>query len=138
MKRKMLIFVILLLVVILTAAIYIRLSCKRIDEIGRFKIDDITKISFQYDNVSIKGGTVEDKEKISAFMKYVCSCVLTKKLIQPKITGYYQAITFYAGDKKAMCILTYDNFIDINGIKYKMVRNKLDLKRIDNFINSIK
>lgn len=138
MKRKMFIFVIPLLAVILIAAIYIRLSYKRIDEIGRFKTNDITKISFQYDNTSIKGGIVEDKEKISAFMKYVCSCILTKKLIQPKITGYYQSITFYVGDKEAMCILTYDNFIDINGIKYKMVRNKLDLRRIDNFINSIK
>jgi hypothetical protein len=138
MKKRIIFAVILLLVFIAGAVVYTNINHKRIDEIGGFKITEITRISFQYNNPAVKGGTVENKEKIKEFMDYLSSCVFSKKLIQEPITGYYQTAVFFIDDKEVLRIMTYENFIDINGTGYNMVKNKLSLKKIDDFINSIK
>jgi|GEM_PF-1846575 len=138
LKKRISIAVILILVFIVGIVIYTNTNHKRISEIGGFQSTDITKISFQYSNPSIKGGTVEDKEKIKEFMNYISSCVFSKNRIQTTMVGYYQMALFFAGDNEVMRIMTYDNFVDINGIQYNMVKNKLSLEKIDNFINHIK
>lgn len=138
MKKKILVPVIFLLAIIVIAIIYININHKRISEIGGFQVNDITKISFQYDNPAIKGGTVENKEKISEFMNYINSCVFTKKSTQTSMSGYYQLAVFFVGDKEAMSIMTYDKFIEIDGIQYNMIKNKLSLEKIDDFIKSVK
>ncbi|MDV3428453.1 MAG: hypothetical protein LIR50_15775 [Bacillota bacterium] len=113
------------------------ISHKRISEIGKFQIKDITKISFQYNNPAAdRGGTVEDKEKIKEFMEYINNCVVAKKKIQTPMTGYNQMAGLYIGNKEAMSILFYNNFIEINGIQYNMVKNKLSSEKIDDFIKS--
>lgn len=59
-------------------------------------------------------------------------------IILLSIAGYYQTAGFFIDDKEVLRIMTYENFIDINGTRYNMVKNKLSLKKIDDFINSIK
>ncbi|WP_055666170.1 hypothetical protein [Desnuesiella massiliensis] len=136
MKKRILVSVVLLLALIIFAIMYINSNHKRISEIGGFQANDITKISFQYNNPAIKGGTVENKENINEFMNYINSCVFTKKLTQTLMAGYYQSVILFIGDNKVMSIMTYENFIDINGIQYNMVKNKLSLEKIDDFIKS--
>lgn len=138
MKKRIAITVIFIFVFIVGIVIYTNTNHKRISEIGGFQSVNITKISFQYNNPAIKGRTVEDKEKIKEFMNYISSCVFSKKHIQTTMGGYYQMAVFFAGGNEVMRIMTYDNFIDINGIQYNMVKNKLSLEKIDNFINNIK
>jgi len=138
LKKRITIALILILVFIVGIMIYTNTNHKRISEIGGFQSTDITKISFQYNNPAIMGGTVEDKEKIEEFMNYISSCVFSKKRIQTPVVGYYQMAVFFAGENEVMSIMTYDNCIDINGIQYNMVKNKLSLEKIDNFINNIK
>jgi len=137
LKKRITIIVILVLVFIIGIVIYTKTNYKRISDIGGFQNTDITKILFQYNNGSIKAGTIENKEKIGEFMSYINNCVFSKKLFQTSITGYYQMLVFHVGDKEVMRIMAYDNFMDINGIQYNMVKNKLSLKKIDNLINNI-
>lgn len=116
---------------------YTTISHKRISEIGEFQIKDITKISFQYNNPAAdRGGTVEDKEKIKDFLEYIDNCVVAKKRVQTPMTGYNQMAGLYIGNKKAVSISFYDNFIEINGIQYNMLKNKLSSEKIDDFIKS--
>jgi hypothetical protein len=136
--------VVLFLAIILIAIMYINSNGRyqvndvtKISKIGGFKVNDITKISFSYDNPAIKGGTVENKVKINEFMNYINSCTFKKKSPQTPITGYYQLALFFIGDREVTRIMTYDKFIDINGIQYNMVKNKLSLVKIDDFIKSM-
>lgn len=138
MKKRMTITGILLGILIAGFLVYTNMNCKTISEIGEIKVTDITRISFQYNNPAAEGGTVENKEKIEEFMSYFSSCVFSKKLIQEPITGYYQSAVLFIGDKEVLRIMTYENFIEINGTQYDMVKNKLSLKKINTFINSIK
>lgn len=109
-----------------------------ISEIGGFHIDDITKISFQYDNPAMKGVTVENKDKIKEFLKYINSCRFKKVTDQILTTGYYQYIVLFADDKRVMDITTHDDFVTINGTDYKMVESNVSLEGIDNFVKSAK
>lgn len=109
---------------------------KTIDVIGGFKISEVTKISFQYDNPAIKRQTIEDKKEINKFMNYINSYRFRKKPDQIPMVGYYRMVTFYISDKKVTNIILYDKFIDINGIQYNMTKNKLNLQKIDDFIKS--
>lgn len=115
---------------------YTTISHKRISEIGKFQIKDITKISFQYNNPADRGGTVEDKEKIKDFLEYIDNCVVSRKRVQTPMTGYNQMAELYIGNKEAVRIMFYDNFIEINGIQYNMLKNKLSSDKIDEFIKS--
>lgn len=137
MKKRLFLSAMLFLVLIVIITVYICTSFKRITEIGSFQDTDITKIIFQYDNPAIKGRTVENKEKIKEFMKYINSCVVSKKWDQTPMTGYDQMAVLSIGDKEVMNILFYKNFIEINGIQYNMVKDKLSTEKIDDFIKSI-
>jgi hypothetical protein len=128
----------LFLIFIVGVVIYKNTNEKRIEEIAGFQRTEVTKISFQYSNPAIKGGTVEDKERIKEFMNYIDSCVLLKKHPQTPINGYSQLAVFYIGDDRVMDIMTYGDFVDINGTQYDMVKNKLSIDKIDEFIKSIK
>lgn len=138
MKKRVIFTALLLLVFIAGAAKYTSINYKRITEIGGFKSTDISRISFQYNNPAYKGGTVENKEKIEEFMNYINSCVFSKKPVQTPIAGYNQLAVLFIGEKEVTRITTYENFIEINGTQYNMVKNKLSLQKIDDFINSIK
>lgn len=138
LNKRVLLFAILILVFAFIVLVYINNNYKTINEINRFNSADITKISFQYNNPAIKGGKVENKEKIEKFMKYINSCVIVKKHDQTPVAGYYQMAVFFIGDKEVMRLTTYGKFIEIDDTQYEMVMNKLDIKKIDDFINSIK
>jgi len=138
MKKRIIFTFILLWVFIAGAVVYTSINYKRITQIGDFKSADISRISFQYNNPAYKGGTVENKGKIEEFMNYINNCVFSKKRVQTPIVGYNQLAVFFIGDKEVMRITTYENFIEINGTQYNMVKNKLSLEKIDDFINSIK
>ena len=71
-------------------------------------------------------------------MTYINRCDFTKKSIQTPMSGYYQMAVFYIGNMEVTRIMTYDKFIEINNIQYNMVKNKLSLQKIDDFIKSIK
>lgn len=134
----MLLFFTFILVFAAIIAVYLNTNYKRISGIGGLQSTDITKISFQYDNPSIKGGTVENKEKTQEFMQYINSCVIAKKWIQTPMAGYDQMAVFFISDKEVMRIMFYEDFIEINGIQYDMVKDKLSSEKIDSFIKSIK
>lgn len=134
----MYLFVTLLLVFAIIITVYENTNYKRISKIVGFKGTDITKISFQYDNPSIKGGTVENKDKTQKFLQYINSCVVTKKWIQTPMTGYDQMAVFFIGDKEVMRIMFYEKIIEINGVQYDMVKDKLNSEKIDGFIKAIK
>ncbi|MDF2885328.1 MAG: cell wall-binding protein [Clostridiaceae bacterium] len=149
LKKRIIAAAIFILAVLVGSIIYINVTHKRIieteeyktaniTEIGEFQITDITKISFQYDNPSLKGETVENKEKIKEFMNYINNCRFTKMPKQIPMTGYYQLIVLFAGDKRVMDIMTYDSFVNINGTEYKMVKNNINQGDIDNFVKSAK
>lgn len=78
----------------------------------------------------------DNKKKIKEFMNYINGCVFSKKINQIPCTGYYQSAVFYIGEKQVMRISTYNDFIEINRIQYNMVKNKLSLEKIDDFIKS--
>ena len=139
MKKKIVLFAILLLVVTIIIAVIVNTNIifKRINVIGGFQVTDITKIGFQYDNPAAnKGVNVENKEKIQEFMKYINSCILIQR-IPIGMTGYNQSAVFYIGDNIIMRVTFYDDFIEINGAQYNMVKDKLSSKKIDEFIKSI-
>lgn len=69
-------------------------------------------------------------------MKYINSCIVIQR-IPIQITGYNQSAVFYIGDKVVMRIMFYDDFIEINGAQYNMVKGKLSSKKIDDFVKSI-
>jgi hypothetical protein len=149
LKKRIIAAAIFILAVLVGIVIYINANHKRISEtenykttniseIGGFHIDDITKISFQYGNPAMEGVTVENKEKIKEFLKYINSCRFKKITDQILTTGYYQNIVFFADDKQVMDIMTDDSFITINGTYYKMVENNITLEGIDNFVKSTK
>jgi hypothetical protein len=134
LKRKLFLFAMLLLAFIVIITVYVNTNCKKISSIVGFQGNDITRISSVYDNPGIKGGTVENKEKIKELMKYINSCVVIKKLIQTPITGYSPMFIFLIGDKQVMNMTVYDNCIEINGIQYNMVKDKISLQKIIDFI----
>lgn len=138
MKRRIFFTIALLLVLIIVIMLYTNTGGKRISEIGEFKVNDITKINFQYNSGVIKAGAIENKEKINEFMNYLDSCILKKKSTQLQVVGYYQLLVLYTENKEVMRIMTYDKFIEINGIQYNMVKNKLNLEKIDDLIKSLK
>jgi len=83
---------------------------------------------------------VSRKQQIPAVFfineKVANSCVVTKKWIQTPMTGYNQMAGLYIGNKEAVSISFYDNFIEINGIQYNMLKNKLSSDKIDEFVKS--
>lgn len=137
LKRRILIFASIIIFIIGCIIGNRYNNGKTISEIGGFKADDVTKISFQYDNPAIKGRTVEDREEINKFMNYINSYRFSKKTDQIPIVGYCKMVTFYISDKEVTSIIDYDKFIDINGTQYNMVKNKLSLQKSDDFIKSI-
>lgn len=149
MKKRIIAAAIFILAVLVGIIIYTNANHKRISEaddcktadiieIGGFHIDDITKISFQYGNPAMKGVTVENKEKIKEFLKYINSCRFKKVTDNILTTGYYHHIVLFADDKQVMDIMTNDDFITINGTDYKMVESNVSLEGIDNFVKSAK
>ena len=138
MKKKAVLFAILLLVVTIIIAVIVNSNIifKRINDIGGFQVTDITKIDFQYNNPSVKGGNVENKEKVQEFMKYINSCILVQR-IPIGMTGYNQSAVFYIGDNIIMRVMFYDDFIEINGAQYNMVKDKLSSEKVDEFVKSI-
>jgi hypothetical protein len=136
--KKRIILTLALLLIVITGVVYKNTNYKDIEEIVGFRSSEITKVSFQYNNPAIKGGTTEDKEKIKEFLHYMGSCVFSKKQVQTPVTGYYQMAVFTAGNNEVFRMSTYDNFIDINGTQYNMKKNKLSLDKIDDFIKTLK
>lgn len=137
MKKRIYISVVLLLVLVVAIISYTNTGGKRVSEIGKFKVNDITKIDFQYNSGAIKAGSIEDKGKVNEFMNYLNSCSLKKKSTPLEVVGYYQLLVLYTENKEVMRIMTYDKFIEINGIQYNMVKNKLNLEKIDDLIKSL-
>lgn len=149
MKKRIIAAAIFILAVLVGIVIYTNANHKRISEtedyktayiieIGGFRIDDITRISFQYGNPALEGVTVENKDKIKEFLKYINSCRFKKITDQILSTGYYHHIVLFADDKQVMDIMTHDDFVTINGTDYKMVESNVSLEGIDNFVKSAK
>ncbi|NMM63113.1 cell wall-binding repeat-containing protein [Clostridium sp. P21] len=111
---------------------------KKISDVNNVKLDDITKIVF-YDG---RGGlnkplTIEDKQKIKEFTKYLDGDSI-KKIKNPNPpSGWAHCAEFYINNKKVMDI-TFSNPLKTNNNNYyDVIKGKLDANTIDKFLKSI-
>ncbi len=111
---------------------------KKISDVNNVKLDDITKIVF-YDG---RGGlnkplTIEDKQKIKEFTKYL-DVYSIKKIKNPNPpSGWAHHAEFYINNKKVMDI-TFGNPLETNNNNYyDVIKGKLNANTIDKFLKSI-
>ena len=99
------------------------------------KFSDITKIVFCDGSLKNDTVTVEDKQKIKEFARYLDGYAINN-IDVPVVTGWLHRALFYINDKEVMDI-SFNNTIDINGEEFNVTKGNLDIKLIDNYLKSI-
>ena len=108
---------------------------KGIFEVISLKKDNITKIVLM-DSRNIKNPvTIEDKQKISEFMKLTNSDVIKSEKKHHYSNGWQDSVYFYNNEKKPK-IITFTNDLKINGEYYEFIKGSLTQNKIVELMNS--
>jgi hypothetical protein len=109
---------------------------KYLDKVTTIKFSEVTKIVFSDGRGRNKPFTLDDKQKISEFIKLMDNYVIKKEKKHIDSVGWIHMADFYNGDTKLIRI-TFTNPLEINGKYYDIVKGGLSTAAIDTFIREV-